>query len=97
MYIEHRPIPRNHVGIIIDEIASSTNCLSRQSIDYSICIHSGGYNACYENPCGNGEVFTSQCPGAPQNNGKVGLGVNGTGNNTIVSIFCTMLNAVPAP
>ena len=80
------------MGTVIDEIDTSnytTDCFNSElGIDYAICIHSGGLNACYDGPCGNGKVFTSQCPGALQNTERVGLGVNGTKNNTIVSIFC---------
>ena len=84
------------MGTVIDEIDTSsytTDCLSSGSIiNYAICIHSGDSNACYDDPCGNHKVFlTSLCDSYP-NNGKVGLGVNGTENNTTVSIFCLLYN-----
>ena len=52
------------------------------------CIHSGGSNECFSDPCGNNKVFPSLCRQSIQENEKVGLVVNETENGTIVSMFC---------
>ena len=84
------------MGTVIDEIDTNsytTDCFNHgSSIDYAICIDSGDSNACYNDPCGNHKVFLTSLCGSYPNNGKIGLGVNGTENNTIVSIFCIREN-----
>jgi hypothetical protein len=84
---DYRHIPRNYMGTVIDDL-SNNFCDFGSLIEYTICIHSGGSNDCFSDPCGNRKVFTSLCPQSIQENEKVGLVVNEAENGTIVSMFC---------
>ena len=78
------------MGLVIDDISnnSTTGCFGKE-INYEICIHSEGSNGCFPGRCGNGNVFMSSCNQSNYSE-RVGIEVNDTENDTIISIFCTL-------
>ncbi|CAI8054105.1 hypothetical protein GBAR_LOCUS29567 [Geodia barretti] len=84
---ESRYIPSQYTGTIIEDLTNDYCDFNSFVIEYRICVYSGGTNECFEDPCGNGEIYTSRC--GTQNFGAVvSLETNGVENGTIISIFC---------
>ena len=84
---EYKVVPSNYTGTIIDDLSNDYCDFNSLIINYRICIHSGGANECFEDPCGNGKIYTSHC-GSTSRDARVSLETAGVENGTIISIFC---------
>ncbi|CAI8023128.1 hypothetical protein GBAR_LOCUS13543 [Geodia barretti] len=80
-------VSSNMSGTIIEDLSNDYCDFNSLIINYRICINSGGTNQCFENPCGNGEIYTSRCGSDPPQR-VVSLETNGVENGAIISIFC---------
>lgn len=86
-FVEVKKISTNYTGTLRN--LSNNFCdFASGIIDYKICVYHEGLTECFQNPCGNGKVYTSLCGGNAVDNETVSLEVNGVENGTIVSIYC---------
>ena len=88
---EYKSISRDYSGCIINDLSNDYYGCAFDSVtvNYKICIHLGVSNTtnCYQDPCGDRQIYTTQCNGTTQT--KVSLNVSeGAENGTVVSILC---------
>lgn len=85
--LELKAIPRKYAGPIRN--LSNIYCdFGSVVVDYKICIYYERLTECFEDPCGNGKIYTSLCGRNTTHNETVNLEVDGVENGTIVSLYC---------